>query len=102
MDHLLSREEAERLISVEIPNVEFEQVDIYLKGDLGLEAEVKLFDAEAIPNNLAIDINGIRYVNLFPLPMAQEMVEEFAGLSKGKFTSIEAEKKLLDYRVKDA
>jgi len=102
ISHLKSVEEAEKIISIEIPDVEFGSIDIYLKDRLNIESEIRFFDAETIPNNLVIEVDGINYVNLFPLPMTQEIVEGYANLSAPKLNDIEIAQKLLDYRIKDA
>ena len=102
IDHLKRPEKTEMLILNEIPGVEFGLVDIYLRDKLHIESEVRFFDAEAIPNKLVIEVDGIRYVNLFPLPMTQEMIEEYAKRSDQKFSDKEIAQKLLDYRIKDA
>lgn len=102
IEHLKSIEKAEELIAVEIPTVEFGLVDVYLKEKLDINSEVKFFDVDAIPNNLDIEINGVKYVNLFPLPMVQEMVEEYVASNDAKLTNSEIAQRLLDYRIKDA
>ena len=69
IEYLKSIEKTEELVAVEIPTVEFGLVDVYLKEKLDINSEVKFFDVDAIPNNLDIEINGVKYVNLFPLPI---------------------------------
>ena len=93
--------EAENLISSEIPDVEFGLIDVYVRGVLAADSEIKLFDAETIPNQLVIEVDGVGYVNLFPLPMLQEMVEEYSK-SEINLTNDEILKRILDYRNKDA
>ncbi len=100
--HLKNIEETEKLLSVELPNVEFGLVDIYLKETLSAESEVRFFDAETIPNNLVIEIDGVKYVNLFSLSLTQEMVQAYDNLPGEQLSDLEIVGKLLEYRIKDA
>jgi hypothetical protein len=99
--HLKSLEQAENFINGELPEVEYDLVDIYMIDKLGLDSEIVFFNAEEIPNRLIINIEGINYENLFPLNLAQEMVEELKA-SNEKISDIEIAKHLLEYREKDA
>lgn len=44
---------------------------------LDAESEVRLVDAETIPNRLEIVVDGTTDINLFPLHMVREMVEDY-------------------------
>ena len=97
------REGSARVLMAEVlPNVEVDQIDVYLKGNLDLNAEVNFFDVETIPNDLLIEINGIKYINLFPFFMLQEMIEDYSNLTDQVLSDIDIAKRLLDYRIKDA
>ncbi len=98
--HLKSLEQAENFINGELPEVEYDLVDIYMINKLGLDSEIVFFNAEEIPNRLIINIEGINYENLFPLNLAQEMVEELKA-SNDKISDVEIAKHLLEYREKD-
>jgi hypothetical protein len=99
--YLKSIEQAENFIKDELPDVEYDLIDIYMVEKLGLNSEIVFFNAEEIPNRLIINIDGITYENLFPLNLTQEMVEEFEASHK-KISDIEIAKRLLEYREKDA
>lgn len=102
VEHLKSVEKAESLIATEIPDVDFGYVDIYLKDELNINSEVVFFDVDTIPNNLEIDVDGIHYINLFPLPMAQEMIQEYWNSSNQKLKNTELAQRILQYRITDA
>lgn len=97
--HLKSFKQTENFITEYVPTIEYDLVDIYMTGKLGLDSEIAFFDAEKIPNRLIIDIDGIIYENLFPLNLAQEMVEE---LNVSNLTDLEIAKRILEFREKDA
>lgn len=102
IDYLKTIENTEKLIAIEGPSIELGLIDVYLKDKLDIESEVRFFDVDSIPNNLEIDIDGIHYVNLFPLVMIQEMIQDYLNLTTPKPSNSEIAKRLLEYRIKDA
>ena len=100
--HLKSLDKAEVLSNNILPNIEFDLVELYMKDNLKLDSDVVFFDAESIPNELLIEIDGTKYENLFPLYMAQEIVEEYVNVYKNEISDLEIAEKLLEYRQKDA
>jgi hypothetical protein len=99
--HLKSLDKAESFIERELPEIEYDLIDVYMVEKLGLNAEIAFFDAEIIPNRLIIQLEGVNYENLFPLNMLQEMVEDLIQ-GNDKITDEEIAKRLLEYREKDA
>lgn len=97
--HLKKLEDAETFVNEKLPDIEYDLVDIYMVDKLSLDSSIVFFDAEKISNKLIIEVNGVTYVNLFPLNMTQELVEEF---SLDKITDREIAERLLKYREKDA
>jgi hypothetical protein len=100
--YLKNYSEAKVLCASLIPGVEFDLIEIYVKDKLELDSEVVFFDAESIPNELRIEVDGIRYENFFPLYMAQEMVQEYVDRFNDELSNEEIAKRLLNYRQKDA
>jgi len=100
--HLKSIDAAEAFVKSTAPNIEYDLVDIFMIGELGLNSEIIFFDAESISDNSIFQKEGIRYENLFPLNMAQEMVEEYVNIYKDGLSDLEIAKRLLDYRQRDA
>ncbi|WP_142685317.1 hypothetical protein [Chitinophaga polysaccharea] len=102
IDHLKTASKAQQLISAQIPDVDFDQVEVYMKDHCGLNAEIAFFDADKIPGNLIIEVEGIKYENLFPLYMVQEMVEDYVQEFGNSVSDQEIAQKILDYREHDA
>lgn len=102
IEHVKSIPQAEELLSIELPDVEYCTVMIYMKEELGLDSEVVFFDAEAISNDLVMTIDGIRYVSLFTLSLTQEMVEECEHKYNPKLSNEEIAKLILNYYENDA
>jgi len=100
--HLKSIEKAQNFIKSELLNAEFDQIDTCLKGSLEVRSEVRFFDAETIPSSLLVEIDREQLVNLFPLNLLQEMIEEYENIPGRKLTNLEIARKILEYRMKDA
>lgn len=100
--HLKSLNKAEALIKTAIPDVSLDVVEIYMKGEVALDSDIVLFDGDSIPLELKIIVEDIEYENLFPLYMAQEMVEEYVESFDDELSDMEIAKRLLHYRLNDA
>jgi len=102
IDHVKNMTEAKKFVESQIPNVEFNQVDIYMKDRLDLNSEIIFVDAETTDYKVEIEINGEKYINLLPLSMLQEMVEAQKNKFFDRRTDTEIAERLLEYRAKDA
>src|SRR5258708_38506569 len=101
-DHVKTMTEAKKFAENQIPNVEFNQVDIYMKNRLALNSEIIFVDEETTDYKVQIEINGEKYINLFPLSMLQEMVAAQKNNFFDRRADIEIAERLLEYRAKDA
>ena len=99
--NLKSIKQANELIAKELPGVEYDLIDLYAINSLNVDSDIRFFNVEEIPNDLVIKVDGINYVNLFPLNLIQEMVEEYSNLRE-IFSDEEIAKRILEYRLKDA
>jgi len=102
IDHLKNPELAENFIKTILPDVEFDEIAIYMKDKVTLDAEISFFDAEAISYDLIMEINGERFESFFSLYQAQEMVEEYVTQYNPKLSNLEIAKRMLDYHLNDA
>lgn len=99
--HLKNVTQANELISVELPGVDYDLVELYMKEKVDLDSEIIFLDAETIPNDLIIELNGTKYENLFPFYLIQEMVEEYAA-DYPNLSSLEVAERIINYRINDA
>lgn len=102
IDAFKSMTTTKELVSQTLGDLEAGLIDVYLKDNPEIDSEIVFFDVDKIPGMLEITVDGIRYVNLFPLEMLQEMVQDYSKLSSGKLSDSEIAKKILDYRMRDA
>ncbi|HEX7906105.1 MAG TPA: hypothetical protein VF487_19665 [Chitinophagaceae bacterium] len=100
--HLKTFDKAEQLKNKQLPNVEFDLAELYMENSLSLDSNIRFFDSEKISNDLEMEVEGIKYVNLFPLYLAQEMIEEFTKSTEKKYSDLEIANRLLEYRINDA
>ena len=99
--HLKTIEKAEALMNKVAPGVDSDTIDLYLKDKLALDSEIIFPDNETTPNTIVITIDDAEYENLFPLYMAQEMVEGYAT-GYPNLSDTEIAQHLLDYAINDA
>ncbi|WP_142685410.1 hypothetical protein [Chitinophaga polysaccharea] len=101
IDHLKTASKAEQLRNQQIPDVEYDLVELYMKDSLSFESEIAFFDAETIPGYIIIEMDGIRYKNLFSLNLIQEMVEEYVA-EYPNWSDLDIAKRIMEYRINDA
>jgi hypothetical protein len=101
VEALRNPDTAVQLAEKELPGVEFLVLDMYMKDELDLNSDIRFFDAEKM-SGLYLDIDGIKYVNVFPLTMAQELVGDFMKLYGPDATNETLAKRLFQYRLNDA
>lgn len=99
--HLKSVKESEKFTNAQLSDIEYDLIDMYMIEKVGFDSDIVFFDAEKIPNKLTIEIEGVTYENLFPLNMAQDIVEEFAS-NNASASDLEIAEFLINYREKDA
>lgn len=99
---LKTRANAEKFISEVLPDVEFDQVEIYLREKLDINSEIKFVDAEAMDGRIEQEIGGVMYTNLFPLWMLQEMVEDYPNAKGNRLSDIEIATRMINYGINDA
>ncbi len=92
--------EAERCAKKQLPDTEFDLIQLYMKNGIDIESDIAFFDGDIIPGNMLIEVNGIQYVSLFPLYMAQEIVE--AHITENMFNNCEIAERMIEYRIYDA
>lgn len=99
--HLKTIEKTQALTKKVAPGIDFDSIDLYLKDKLALDSEIIFPDSEATPNTIVITIDDTKYENLFPLYMAQEMVEGYVT-GYPNLSDMEIAQHLLDYAINDA
>jgi hypothetical protein len=99
--HLKRVKESEEFTSTQLSDIEYDLIDMYMIEKVALDSDIVFFDAVKIPNKLILEIGGVTYENLFPLNMAQDMVEEFVS-SNASASDLKIAEFLINYREKDA
>ncbi|KMQ64581.1 hypothetical protein ACM46_10005 [Chryseobacterium angstadtii] len=82
-------------------DIEYDLIDIYAKEKLGIDSEIKFFNAEEIPNEGVINVDGIEYENVCPLNMLEDLVNDFI-IQDSQIDTFELTNQVLSYLEKDA
>ena len=91
--------EIERVVLGLEPDLDIELADVYLEKELNIYSNIRFFNAEEIEGKLEMEIEGKKYINLFPLDLLKEIYEDYANLVE---TDLEIANSIMSYRVKDA
>ena len=97
----MNPESLEQLYIEQGVNTESECLLIYMNDKLEINSEVRIFEIEETEDDLSFEKEGIHYVQLFPIYMAQEMIEDFFKAYSTE-SNLDIAKRLLDYRINDA
>ncbi|MCB4234750.1 hypothetical protein LDL59_05490 [Kaistella anthropi] len=91
----------EELIENNSIAIEYDLIDIYAINELGLESEYHFLNAEEIPGTKIFEEKGIKYENLCPLSMLEDLVNDFTNQNP-KMSDLELAEQVLDYIENDA
>lgn len=100
IDHLKSRDLAEKLSSKILPDVDFDMIIIYMKDKVALDSKISFYDFDAISNELIMEVNGEKYEYFFGLEDAQEMVEGY--IEEHNPTNLQMAQRMIEYNINDA
>jgi len=81
---------------------EIESLIIYLKDALSVDSDVEIFDVEETEDNITYEKNGTRYIQLFPVEMAIDLIKSDLELLGKGYSDLQIANRLLEYRIKDA
>ncbi|UKB85370.1 hypothetical protein LF887_07020 [Chryseobacterium sp. MEBOG06] len=82
-------------------DIEYDLIDICAKEKLDISSEIEFFNAEEIPNEIFIKINGVEYQNVCPLNMLEDIINDFK-IQNSEIDTFELTNQVLDYLEKDA
>ena len=92
----------EKLESLDLQRQETDCQIIYLKDNLSINSEVRIFGVEETEDNITHESEGDRYIQLFPVEMAIDVIESDLQLTGKGYSNKKIAKRLLEYRIKDA
>ncbi|KMQ64583.1 hypothetical protein ACM46_10015 [Chryseobacterium angstadtii] len=101
IDYLINLGKIAVMLSELNVNNESEALIVCFKDSIDLNSEISIFGIEETEGDLIFEKEGNKFVELFPLDMVQEMVEEYVNTYKG-ISSYEIGQRLIDYRINDA
>jgi hypothetical protein len=100
VENLSKPDKIEKFIQSITPEIPTEALLIYMEGELDLNSKLSFLGIEETDDDLIYENNGVRYVQLFPVEMAIELIQMFKPTCNFEIAKIC--KRLLAYRVNDA
>lgn len=100
--HLINPTQLEMFCRQQGSNVGSEALLIYMKGSLSLDSEITILGIEETGDDIIFEKNGVRYIQLFPLDYAVELIKSDLDLKDKGYSYIEIAQRLLEFREKDA
>lgn len=99
---LFNPEKLEKLISVLGLDNESEALLVYMKEDLYMTADIRIFEVEETEDELLFEKDGIKYIQLFPIEHIQNLIEFDLNIKNKGFSETHIAERLLEYRKHDA
>jgi len=97
--HLRNPSTIEDIVLKENRDIDIDYADIYLEESLSAYSNIYFFDAEQLDGKIEMELNGIKYVNLFPLDYLQDLFEEYSAPGD---SDLDTTNKILSFRMNDA
>lgn len=99
---LFNPEKLEKLISVLGLDNESEALLVYMKEDLYMTADIRIFEVEETKDELLFEKDGIKYIQLFPIEHIQNLIEFDLNMKNKGFSETHIAERLLENRKHDA
>lgn len=100
--YLINPENLNELIQQQGLNAESEALLIYMQEDLNLEAEISILEIEETEDEIVFEKEGIRYIQLFPIDHAIDLIEHDLNLKDKGYSDLQIAERLLEYKKYDA
>ena len=81
---------------------ESESISIYMKDAIDINSDLEFFEIEKTDGKLIYELNGTRYIELFPLEYASDIICNTFSEENRKLNNVELSKRILEYRINDA
>lgn len=102
VNFLIHPEKLVQLYNEQGLNTTSEALLIYMQGSLSMESNIMIFEIEETEDDLIFKKDGMKYIQLFPIDYAVELIESDLNMKNKGYSDLEIAKRLLEYREKDA
>lgn len=99
---LFNPEKLGRLISALGLDTDYEALLVYMREDLCITADIRIFEVEETEDELLFEKDGIKYIQLFPIEHIQNLIEFDLNMKNKGFSETQIAERLLEYRKNDA
>ena len=102
INYLLNAELLQNWYKNENLNLDSEALLIYMKHELHLDSEIKIFEIEETKDKLTFEKGGVTYIQVLPIDYAITLIHEDLALANKGISDLDIAKRLLEYRIFDA
>ena len=99
ISYLKKDNRAQNYLSVNYPEIDFYNVEVYLENSLSVDSELKFFDAEKIDGRIEMTVNNQKFINLFTLDYLLEVVKDYSDV---KSNVQQIAEKVVSFRINKA
>lgn len=100
--YLMNPEKLDNFLQNQGLNTDSEALLIYMQEYLNVEAEISILEIEETEDDLVFEKEGIRYIQLFPIEYAIDLIENDLNLKGKGYSDLEIAERLIKYRNYDA
>jgi len=90
-----------QMIIEESIDIDPDFLSLFMIEKLHVDSEIVFFDYDNIPPKNEFELDGVKYVELFPLSLLEDLISDFSALPEYN-TDLKLAKRLLKYRINDA
>jgi hypothetical protein len=102
IDYLLNPKNIEQLYDEQKLNPESESIEIYMRGFLNVDSEIKLFEMEETSGHINYEKDGVKYIALLPIDLAIDLIESDLDLKGHGYSNQQIAQRLVEYGINDA
>jgi hypothetical protein len=99
ISYLKKDEKAHNYLTVNYPDIDYFNAEIYLKDLICVESELFFFDDTKIEGTIEMIVNKQKFLNLFSLDHLVELIEDYSdSITSDQLTA----ERIIDFRLNDA
>jgi hypothetical protein len=96
---LKSESELVKVITQEYPDLDIDYADVFFENEIDVNSSLMFFNAEELSGNIEFKVNGIKFINLFPLDY---LLDYYNDIKCDDKTDLEIATEIINYRLHNA
>lgn len=99
ISYLKNDDGARKYLSLNHPEIDYYNAEVYLMGSISVESELDFFDDEKIDGKIEMIVNNQKYINLFSLDYLIEVINDYSDVNSSDY---QIANKVVSFRINDA